>query len=60
MQHVKYNNFTRWLYIEVSELNYSVIDSFIKKPCSFLISAFCGASDASEARNVTIILQELQ
>jgi len=63
MQPVKYNSFTRWLYIEVSELNYSVIYSFIKKPCSFLISApiaFCGASDASEAGNVTIILQELQ
>lgn len=39
MQHVKYNRFTRWLHIKVSELNYSVIDSLIKKPCSFLMSA---------------------
>lgn len=63
MQHVQYNSFTRWLYMKVSELNYSVIDSFIKKLCSFLMSApiaFCGASDDPEAWNLTIILQEMQ
>lgn len=52
MQHIKYNSFTRWLYIKVSELNYSVIKPFIKKPCSFLMSApiaFCGAFDTSKA-----------
>lgn len=58
-----HNSFAGWLCVKVSELNYSVINSFIKKPCSFVMStpiAFSGTSDTSKAQNVTIILQELQ
>lgn len=45
--HVAYNSFSRWLCIKISELSHSVINSFRKKSCSFLMStltAFCGAS----------------
>lgn len=32
---MEYNSFTRWLYLEVSELKYSVTNSFIKEPFPF-------------------------
>lgn len=41
VRHARYSGFTREFYTKVSELNYSVIDSFIKKPCSLLMPASC-------------------
>lgn len=48
VQHMEYNSFTRWLYLEVSELKYSVTNSFIKEPFPFLRST--PSEDASQAR----------
>lgn len=49
VQHIEYNSFTRWLYLEVSELKYSVTNSFIKEPYPFLMPT--PSEDASKPRH---------
>lgn len=50
---MEYNSFTRWLYLEVSELKYSATNSFIKEPFPFLMPT--PSVDASQAA-LTVIL----